>query len=59
MLKTDDLRITSFSPRRPQTQSVQGAEILYQSLLEEGVDTIFGYTGASILSILDQIQKIK
>jgi len=33
----------------------KGAEILYQCLLEEGVAHVFGYTGASVLSILDQL----
>ncbi|MFA5863653.1 MAG: biosynthetic-type acetolactate synthase large subunit [Phycisphaerae bacterium] len=33
----------------------KGAEILYQSLLDEGVEYVFGYTGAAVLPILDQI----
>lgn len=33
----------------------KGAEILIDSLIEEGVDTIFGYPGASIIPILDEM----
>lgn len=32
-----------------------GAEILIDSLIEEGIDTIFGYPGASIIPILDEM----
>jgi acetolactate synthase-1/2/3 large subunit len=34
-----------------------GAEILYQALQAEGVDTVFGYTGAAVLPILDVLYK--
>ena len=36
-----------------------GAEILIKSLLDEGVDTIFGYPGGAVLNIYDEIYKYK
>jgi acetolactate synthase I/II/III large subunit len=59
MYKTDSAGIPSASPPCPfsQKRTWTGAEILYQSLLEEGVETVFGYTGAAVLSILDQLYR--
>jgi acetolactate synthase-1/2/3 large subunit len=34
-----------------------GAEILIKSLLDEGVDTVFGYPGGAVLNIYDQLYK--
>lgn len=34
-----------------------GAEILIKSLLDEGVDTIFGYPGGAVLNIYDELYK--
>lgn len=36
-----------------------GAEILLKSLVDEGVDTIFGYPGGAVLNIYDQIYKYR
>lgn len=36
-----------------------GAEILIKSLLEEGVDTVFGYPGGAVLNIYDYLYKYK
>lgn len=36
-----------------------GAEILVKSLLDEGVDTIFGYPGGAVLNIYDYLYKYK
>ena len=36
-----------------------GAEIVVKSLLDEGVDTIFGYPGGSVLNIYDYLYKYK
>ena len=36
-----------------------GARILIESLIEEGVDTIFGYPGGSVLFIYDELFKHK
>ena len=37
----------------------QGARILIESLLENGVDTIFGYPGGSVLNIYDELYRYK
>ena len=34
-----------------------GAEILIECLLEQGVDTIFGYPGGAVLNIYDALYK--
>jgi len=34
-----------------------GAQILVESLIEQGVDTIFGYPGGSVLNIYDELYK--
>ena len=34
-----------------------GAEILIKTLLEQGVDTVFGYPGGAVLNIYDEIYK--
>lgn len=36
-----------------------GAEILIKSLLNEGVDTVFGYPGGAVLNIYDYLYKYK
>lgn len=36
-----------------------GAEILIKSLIDEGVDTVFGYPGGSVLNIYDSLYKYK
>ena len=36
---------------------MKGAEILIQCLLEQGVDTVFGYPGGTILNIYDELFK--
>ena len=36
-----------------------GAEILIKSLLDEGVETIFGYPGVAVLNIYDELYKYK
>ena len=32
-----------------------GAEILLESLIAEGVDTVFGYPGGSIITVYDKM----
>ena len=34
---------------------LKGAQILIKALLEEGVDTIFGYPGGVVLDIYDEL----
>ena len=36
---------------------ITGAEIVIECLLEQGVDTIFGYPGGTILNIYDALYK--
>jgi len=38
---------------------LKGAQILIRSLLDEGVDTIFGYPGGAVLDIYDELHKGK
>ena len=38
-------------------EKLTGAEILLESLKEEGVDTIFGYPGAAVIDIYDRLVK--
>lgn len=35
--------------------SVPGAKILMECLVEQGVDTIFGYPGGTILNVYDEL----
>lgn len=39
------------------TAEITGAEIVLQALLDQGVDTIFGYPGGAVLPIYDEIFK--
>ena len=36
---------------------LKGAEIVIECLKEQGVDTIFGYPGGTILNIYDELYK--
>src|SRR5512133_936736 len=36
---------------------LRGAEIVIKCLVEEGVDTVFGYPGGTILNIYDELYK--
>ncbi|MBQ6819874.1 MAG: biosynthetic-type acetolactate synthase large subunit [Clostridium sp.] len=38
---------------------ITGAEILIKSLIDEGVDTIFGYPGGAVLNIYDELYKYR
>ncbi len=42
---------------KPQAKELSGGEILIQSLLDQGVDTIFGYPGGVVLGIYDTLFK--
>jgi acetolactate synthase I/II/III large subunit len=37
------------------TETITGAEAVLKSLIEEGVDTIFGYPGGAIMPVYDQL----
>ena len=41
----------------PKTERMNGSEGLLRCLLEEGVDTIFGYPGGAIMPIYDELYK--
>jgi len=38
---------------------VRGARILLEALIEEGVDTIFGYPGGAILHVYDELAHVR
>ena len=40
-------------------KTMTGAEIVVQALIDQGVDTIFGYPGGAVLPIYDAIFKQK
>ena len=41
----------------PEAQPLNGAEIFIRCLVEEGVSTVFGYPGGSVLHIYDELHK--
>ncbi len=45
------------APIAEKSQIKTGARILVDTLIELGVDTMFGYTGASVIPIFDEIMK--
>ncbi len=45
------------STDRATAQKMRGARILLESLVREGVDTIFGYPGGAVLHIYDELAK--
>ena len=42
-----------------QTETMNGAKAVVQSLLEEGVNTIFGYPGGAIMPIYDELMEVE
>lgn len=43
----------------PKPQTMRGAAILCQALLNEGVDTLFGYPGGAVLHIYDELHRLR
>ena len=43
--------------KTPETRIINGSEIVVECLKEQGVDTVFGYPGGSILNIYDALYK--
>jgi acetolactate synthase-1/2/3 large subunit len=41
------------------TEELSGSQILLKGLIEEGVDTIFGYPGGAIMPIYDALYDFK
>jgi acetolactate synthase-1/2/3 large subunit len=37
------------------TQTMSGAKMVVQALIDQGVDTVFGYPGGAVLPIYDEI----
>ncbi len=55
--KKDDC-ITDITPaKKSNVKEMTGAEMVIKALLEQGVDTIFGYPGGAVLPIYDEIFK--
>jgi len=50
---------TKTKPAKPQhsAEAMAGAEMVIQAMIEQGVDTIFGYPGGAVLPIYDAIFK--
>jgi len=44
-----------FMKKNPKTQTMNGAKAVIYSLMEEGVETIFGYPGGAIMPIYDEM----
>ena len=42
-----------------ETTTVSGAEAIIKCLLEEGVDTVYGYPGGAIMPVYDELFKYK
>ncbi len=41
--------------KKPKTKQMNGAEAVLRCLIEEGVDTIFGYPGGAIMPVYDEL----
>ena len=44
-------------PKPKKEESISGSEAVIRSLLNEGVDTVFGYPGGAIMPIYDEVFK--
>ncbi len=51
-----EMRFTEELPKEDKVRNMRGAQILCESLLCEGVDTIFGYPGGAVLYIYDELK---
>ena len=45
----------AIKPEKVKNETITGSEAVIKSLLEEGVDTIFGYPGGAIMPIYDSL----
>ena len=41
----------------PNKKTMTGAEIVLKALVDQGVDTVFGYPGGAVLPIYDQLHE--
>ena len=48
-----------FMKKNPQTQEISGARAVVYSLMQEGIDTVFGYPGGAIMPIYDELLEKK
>jgi acetolactate synthase-1/2/3 large subunit len=53
------LALTQKTPAVEEVALMRGARILCESLLREGVDTVFGYPGGAVLHIYDELCRVK
>ena len=56
-MSTTDAKQTAKKAKAPATQTMTGAEIVIQALIDQGVEVIFGYPGGAVLPIYDEIFK--
>jgi len=53
-----EVKTASFEKKAsPKTTTVSGAEAVIKCLLEEGVDTLYGYPGGAIMPVYDELYK--
>ncbi len=53
--KTSNKKVGTKKPSRAKKESINGAEAVLKCLLEENVDTIFGYPGGAIMPVYDKL----
>lgn len=57
MTQTKTHTMPKIQMQKQSTQKMTGAAVVIQCLLEQGVDTVFGYPGGAILNIYDELYK--
>ena len=53
--QTQERRVPEELGKKPQSRKMSGAEILVETLADEGVEKVFGYPGGAVLSIYDTL----
>ena len=53
--QTQGRRVPEELGKKPQSREMSGAEILVETLADEGVEKVFGYPGGAVLSIYDTL----
>ncbi|MFW6347565.1 MAG: biosynthetic-type acetolactate synthase large subunit [Cyclonatronaceae bacterium] len=51
------LSAVNHEDKTPEPQTLTGAQILVQGLLDQGVDAVFGYPGGVLLGVYDELHK--
>jgi acetolactate synthase-1/2/3 large subunit len=49
--------VVGFAIERNKNMKLRGSDIIVETLLEQGVDTVFGYPGGAVLNIYDSLYK--